>query len=251
MQPIDGPHRGGAISRPRDVYVTGTDTGVGKTMACTVLLHALHARGLRAVGMKPVASGCTHTAQGWRNDDALALQAASDPAPDYDDVNPYPLPMATAPQIAARAAGVEVALAPILAAHARLRAQADAVVVEGVGGWLAPLADALEQADVARALRLPVILVVGLRLGCLSHARLGARAIVADGCELRGWIASTVDPEFGEQDDYLALLRAALPAPCLGVLPHASQGTAAELSRHLALSSGIGPVGASLGRDAF
>ena len=122
------------------------------------------------------------TADGWRNEDALALQAASDPRPDYADLNPYALPLPLAPEFAAREAGIEVALDPILAAHARLAAHADAVVVEGVGGWVAPLSATLDQADLVRALQLPVVLVVGLRLGCLNHARLSARAIAADGC---------------------------------------------------------------------
>jgi dethiobiotin synthetase len=220
----------------RSLYVTGTDTGVGKTVACTALLHALRAQGLRAVGMKPVASGCTRDAEGWRNDDALALQAASEPVPDYDDVNPYALPMATAPQLAARDAGVRIESGLILAAHARLAAQADVVVVEGVGGWAAPLADDLEQAALARAFDAPVVLVVGLRLGCLSHARLTARAIAGDGCRLAGWIANTVDREFDRATDYLELLRAALPAPCLGLLPHAPGVDARMLARELELS---------------
>ncbi|GHD72052.1 ATP-dependent dethiobiotin synthetase BioD [Luteimonas padinae] len=208
-------------SLTRGILVTGTDTGVGKSLASAALLHALRARGLRAVGMKPVAAGCDATPAGWRNEDALALQAASDPVPAYDDVNPWALPEPTAPQLAARAAEVEVTLAPILAAHARLAAAADVVVVEGAGGWLSPLADGIEHADLAHALELPVVLVVGLRLGCLSHARLSARAIQADGCRLAGWIASAVDPDFGRGHDYLALLRDALPVPCLGVLPWA------------------------------
>ena len=196
-----------------DWFVTGTDTGVGKTVASVALLHALHARGLRAVGMKPVASGCEHAAEGWRNEDARALLAASDPAPAYADVNPYALPHATAPQLAARDAGVEIELSALLAAHARLAAHADAVVVEGAGGWLAPMADGLDQSALARALDAGVVLVVGLRLGCLSHARLTARAIEADGCRLVGWIGNRVDPGFDRAEDYLGLLRDALPAP--------------------------------------
>lgn len=204
----------------RGCFVTGTDTGIGKTVASCALLHALRSRGLRAIGMKPVASGCERIDGAWRNDDALALLEASDPRPAYADLNPLALPAATAPQLAARDAGIEVALTPMLEAHARLAAQADVVVVEGAGGWAAPLADDLEQADLVRALDAPVVLVVGLRLGCLSHARLTARAIEADGCRFAGWIANTVDPQFDRLDDYLGLLRAALPAPCMGVLPH-------------------------------
>ncbi|MFZ7096034.1 dethiobiotin synthase [Luteimonas dalianensis] len=202
------------------LFVTGTDTGVGKTLASAALLHALRARGLRAVGMKPVASGCDGTPDGWRNEDALMLQAASEPRPAYEDVNPFALPAPTAPQLAAREAGVEVDLETLLAAHARLAEGVDRVVVEGVGGWLAPLADGLDQSALAAALGAPVVLVVGLRLGCLSHARLTARAVEADGLRLAGWIGSGVDPVFDRSQDYLALLRDALPAPCLGVIPH-------------------------------
>jgi dethiobiotin synthetase len=208
---------GGTLAR--GVFVTGTDTGIGKTLSSCTLLHALRARGLRAVGMKPLASGCETTPEGLRNEDALALQAASDPRPAYDDVNPYALPAPLAPEIAAREAGIAVELAPMLAAHARLAAQADVVVVEGVGGWAAPMAPSLMQADLVRALEVPVVLVVGLRLGCLNHAMLSARAITADGCRLAGWIGSGVDPAMLRIDENRALLAARLPAPCLGWLP--------------------------------
>lgn len=222
----------------RGVLVTGTDTGVGKSLASVALLHALRARGLRVAGMKPVAAGCDPTPDGPRNEDALALQAASDGAPAYADVNPWALPEPTAPQLAARAGGVAVGLPPILAAHARLSASADLVVVEGAGGWLSPLADGLEHADLAHALDLPVLLVVGLRLGCLSHARLTARAIEADGCRPMGWVASAVDPAFARADDYLGLLREALPMPWLGTLPHApSPGDPRALARALSAAA--------------
>ena len=214
-------------------YITGTDTGVGKTLASSALLHALRARGLRAVGMKPLASGCERIDGQWRNEDALALQQASDPRPDYADVNPYALPQPLAPELAARDAHVDVTPEPILAAYARLQAQSDVVVVEGVGGWAAPLSATLDQADVARALRLPVVLVVGLRLGCLNHAYLSARAIAADGCELIGWIASDIDPDMARADDNFLLLQQRLPAPCWGRLPHAPNATAASFARHL------------------
>jgi len=223
----------------RSLFVTGTDTGVGKTVASAALLYRLQAAGLRAVGMKPVASGCERTVDGWRNDDALRLQAASDPRPVYDDINPYALEAATAPQLAARAMGVRVELAPLLDAYARLSAQCAAVVVEGVGGWAAPLGDGLDQCELPRALALPVVLVVGLRLGCLSHARLTARAIAADGIELVGWIGSSVDPDFAERDDYVELLRDALPAPCLGVLPYAASPDPRAMAQCLSLPPGF------------
>jgi dethiobiotin synthetase len=213
------------------VFITGTDTDAGKTFASSAFVHALRRGGTRVVGMKPVASGCALTPAGWRNADALALQAASDPVPDYALVNPVALRDPTAPQLAARAAGVTVTLPPLLEAYAALAAMADRVVVEGVGGWLAPLADGLDQSDLVKALDLPVILVVGLKLGCLNHARLTARAIAADGCRLQGWIGSTVEPGF--TDAYVDLVRAALPVPCLGVLPHAPGADPAALAGHL------------------
>jgi dethiobiotin synthetase len=218
---------------PFGVYVTGTDTGIGKTLASCTLLHALRGQGLRAIGMKPVASGCDWSGDGWRNADALALQEAGEPGIDYADINPFALERPLAPELAARDAGTEVSLPPILAAHARLAKRAEAVVVEGVGGWAAPLSASLMQADVVRALRLPVLLVVGLRLGCLSHALLSARAIAGDGLQLAGWIGSHVDPGMERVEDNLAMLRARLPAACWGVLPHAPAAAPASLARHL------------------
>lgn len=229
----------------RCVYVTGTDTGVGKTLASCALLHALRARGLRAAGMKPVASGCVPTAEGWRNDDALALIAASAPRPDYARVNPYALPEPTAPELAASAAGAEIALPPILEAYRALAADADGVVVEGVGGWAAPLSATLDQADLTRALDLPVLLVVGLRLGCISHARLSARAIAVDGLPLVGWIGNAIEPAFARAEDYLEILRRVLPAPCLGVLPYAPSPDPARMAAALTLPAGL--AGASAG----
>lgn len=226
------------------IYVSGTDTGIGKTLASCTLLHALRARGLRAAGMKPVASGCARIDGQWRNEDALALQAASSPQPSYADINPYALRQPLAPELAAREEGVTLALVPILAARVRLAAQAEALVVEGVGGWAAPLSATLMQADLVRALELPVVLVVGLRLGCLNHALLSARAIVDDGVQLAGWIGSQVDPAMARVEDNVAMLRERLPAPCWGVLPHAPDGVPADLVRYLQLPEmGSGEMG--------
>ena len=204
---------------PRGLFVTGTDTGVGKTVASAALLHRLHAAGLRAVGMMPVASGCERTADCWRNDDALRLQAASDPRPAYDDINPYALEAATAPQLAARAMGVRVELAPLMDAYARLSAQCGAVVVEGVGGWAAPLGDGLDQCELPRALALPVVLVVGLRLGCLNHALLTAEAVRARGLRLAGWVANRIDSTMSSVEDNIATLSARLDAPMWADVP--------------------------------
>jgi dethiobiotin synthetase len=201
-------------------FITGTDTGAGKTFATCALLQAARAAGRTALGMKPVASGCQWTERGWRNDDALALLAHGSIEVDYLRVNPYALPAATAPEIAAALAGVEIELAPIVAAYSSLARQAELVLVEGVGGWLAPLSETLDQPALARALGLPVVLVVGLRLGCLNHARLSTRAILADGFSLAGWIAVDVDPSLEYAGEYFEALRRVLPAPLLGRLPH-------------------------------
>ena len=214
----------------RGWFVSGTDTGIGKSLASATLLHALRGRGLRAVGMKPLASGCEATAQGWRNEDALALQAASDPRPAYDDVNPFALPNPLAPELAAADAGIRVTLEPIVSAFERLSRQADAVVVEGVGGWAAPLSAELDQADLARVLDLPVVLVVGLRLGCINHARLTARAIEQDGLRLAGWIANDIDPAMARADENFELLKQRLPVACWGRLPFRQKPDPAQLA---------------------
>jgi len=220
-------------------YLTGTDTDVGKTLVTCALLHAFCADGKSAIGMKPVASGCQRTVDGLRNDDALKLQANSHPRPDYALVNPYALLDATAPEIAAERAGMTIALSEIETAFLTLRATADVVLIEGVGGWMAPFATGLDQCELARRCDVPVILVVGLRLGCLSHARLTARAIVADGCQLRGWIATAVDPALDFAEEYFHLLQAALPAPCLGRLPHMPVPDARHLAQFLRLPQGV------------
>ena len=210
---------------PRGFFATGTDTGVGKTLVSVALLHALRAAGEYAVGMKPVASGCIETPAGWQNADALALQLASDGMPAYALVNPFALPAATAPQIAAQQAGIVVSLPPMLAAYRELSAQASAMVVEGVGGWLAPLADGLDQAELVRALDLEVVLVVGLRLGCINHARLSERAILGQGCRLLGWVGNAIEAGFDSQGDYSRTLTQSLAAPCMGMLEHQAQAT--------------------------
>ncbi|KQZ68151.1 dethiobiotin synthetase [Rhodanobacter sp. Root561] len=203
------------------VFIAGTDTGIGKTHTACTLLHALRAAGHDACGMKPVASGCVETPQGLRNDDALALRAAGvDPELPYALVNPVALRDPLSPHLAAAHDGVAITLAPLRAAFEQLAARHSTVVVEGVGGWLVPLAPGLLASDIARQWQLPVILVVGLRLGCLSHALLSARAIAADGCHLLGWIGNRVDPSMDAPEENLDTLRALLPAPCLGVLPH-------------------------------
>lgn len=200
------------------VYVTGTDTGIGKTHASAWLLRRLARDGHRMLGMKPVASGCVTRNGQWRSEDAEALIAAANVAAPYDDINPYALELPLAPELAARAAGVHIQRDPILAAHARLARIADGVVVEGVGGWLAPITPSLEQSDIVRALDLPVVMVVGLRLGCVHQSRSTAASILADGCRLVGWIGNCIDPRMSHRDDNIAILDRLLPVPRLAIL---------------------------------
>ena len=201
-------------------FITGTDTGVGKTLVSAALLTALARTGRRAVGMKPVASGCDATSLGLRSADAEALRVAGNVAADYENVNPYALAPPTAPHLAAAAAGVQIDIATIREHYARLAARADEVVVEGVGGWLVPINRTQTMADVVRVLELPVILVVGMRLGCLNHALLTQRAIAASGCRLVAWVANGVDGD--APDGYLEALTDRLESPCLGNIPAGS-----------------------------
>jgi dethiobiotin synthetase len=204
----------------RAVFIAGTDTGIGKTHTTCTLLHALRAAGYVACGMKPIASDSRETPAGLRNEDALALQAASSTPLPYALVNPVALREPLSPHLAAAHDGVQISLAPVRAAFEQLLAQHQRVVVEGIGGWLVPLAPGLLASDIAKQWQLPVILVVGMRLGCLNHALLSARTIVADGCRLLGWVGNCVDPTMDALEENLATLRERLPAPCLGVLPH-------------------------------
>lgn len=203
---------------PRAWFVTGTDTGVGKTLVSAALLTALARTGRRVVGMKPVASGCDATQHGLHSADAEALRVAGNVVADYADVNPYALAAPTAPHLAAEAAGVQIDIASIRAHFARLATHADDVVVEGIGGWLVPISQTQTMADVVYDLELPVILVVGMRLGCLNHALLTERAIAASGCQMVAWVANS--PESSMPDGYVEALTDHLKAPCLGVIPY-------------------------------
>lgn len=219
----------------RGIFVTGTDTGVGKTRVSAALLRALVRAGFKTVGMKPVASGSQMSAEGLRNDDALQLQAAASVARPYALVNPYAFAPPIAPHIAAREAGVTIELPRILAAFRELCAGAEAVVVEGVGGWQVPLGGDWGVPELARALGLPVVLVVGLRLGCLNHARLSARAIVTDGPKFAGWIANGVDPGFARRVENLATLKYMLSVPLLAESPWTAAPDSGEWAAQLDL----------------
>jgi dethiobiotin synthetase len=203
----------------RDFFVTGTDTGVGKTLVSAALLRALRGRGLAVAGMKPVASGAVRTPDGLRNEDALALAAESSRPWPYATINPYCFEPAIAPHIAAAEAGVGIRLESIATAFDSLRAGSDVVVVEGAGGFLVPLGSRLSFADLPGALGLGVILVVGLRLGCLNHALLTVEAMSRRNHFFVGWVGNQIDPSFDRLDANLGVLRERLPAPCLGVIP--------------------------------
>jgi dethiobiotin synthetase len=217
-------------------FVAGTDTEVGKTTVAAGLLHAARQMGLSTAAAKPVASGCELTADGLRNADALALLGECSLALSYAEVNPLAFAPAIAPHLAAREVGVELTVEALLGPVRHILAKgADFTLVEGAGGWRVPLAGAQTLSDLPVALGLPVILVVGVRLGCISHALLTAEAILRDGLCLAGWVANVVDTQAAPLADTLATLRERLPAPCLGVVPRLAQATPAEVGRHLSL----------------
>lgn len=218
----------------RRFFVTGTDTEIGKTTIAAGLLHAARGRGLSTAAVKPVAAGCQQTADGLRNDDALALQAECRPALAYELINPIALEAAIAPHIAAAEEGVALTMELLAGACLQvLDRNADLTLVEGAGGWRVPLNNQQTLADLAVDLRLPVIMVVGMRLGCINHALLTAEAIAASGLTLAGWVANHVDPQMSRPQENLQTLQQLLKAPCLGVVPWLPNASAAAVAAHL------------------
>jgi dethiobiotin synthetase len=209
----------------KGLFVTGTDTGVGKTRVAVALIHALRARGLRVAAMKPVSAG---NAPGEHNEDVVALLQAANVTAAIRDVNPYAFEPAIAPHIAAQQAGVRIDLDVIVESYGRLAAAADVVVIEGAGGWRVPLNEHEDLADLAQRLGLPVVLVVGLRLGCLNQALLAAESIAHRKLPWGGWVANAIDPDMASQSENVASLRARLPEPCLGI--HSYQPTRVPLT---------------------
>jgi dethiobiotin synthetase len=207
-------------------FVTGTDTGVGKTRVSCVLLHAFAAAGKTAVGMKPVAAGCENGA--WPDVELLA--AASSVSVGREHINPYALVPPIAPHIAASRAGVEIDLEVIRQAYLELRKRADIVIVEGAGGFLVPLNDREDMAAMVQALDLPVLLVVGMRLGCINHALLTAHAVRAAQVPLAGWVANRIDPEMAAFEENILALERRLDCPLLGILPYDQSHSARDLS---------------------
>ena len=207
------------IARTRGVFITGTDTEVGKTVVATAMVRSLVEAGHRIAVMKPIAAGADETPNGPQNADAIALMAAANvPAP-YDTVNPYCLKLPASPHLAAEAEGISIKLAPIVRNFGQLTRESDLVVVEAAGGWYAPINSTETMADIAVALDLPVVLVVGLRLGCLNHALLTAQAIEARGLTFAGWIANHLQRDFAQAAGNISALEERLTAPLLDVVP--------------------------------
>jgi dethiobiotin synthetase len=217
----------------RAYFIAGTDTGVGKTLVACALLRAARAGGLTTAAIKPVAAGCDRTPFGWRNQDALRLQRAASLSLAYEQVNPVALPLAIAPHLAAAAAGWILTAADLAESCAQVLALgADFTLIEGAGGWRAPLGDRETLADIPRLLAVPVILVVAMRLGCLNHALLSAEAIRRDGLELAGWVANHTDAEvMSHYRENRETLEARLGCPLLGEIPYLDGGDSAAFAR--------------------
>lgn len=213
-------------------FIAGTDTGVGKTLISCALLYAFAAQGQRVVGMKPVAVGCDDDGH---NQDVKQLRAASNVLVSYGQINPYSFINSIAPHIAAQHAGVRVDFARILTSYHELASQADVVIIEGAGGFKVPLNNNQDTADLAMQLGLPVILVVGMRLGCLNHALLTVSAIEACGLKCAGWVANVLDPDMLALQDNIIALQQRMAAPLLGVIPWQPQPDARRVALQLKL----------------
>lgn len=223
-------------------FITGTDTEVGKTVASCALLQAAIRAGYHAVGYKPVASGSHLTAEGIRNDDALALQQTSRLKLPYEAINPLAFIAPTSPHIISAHEQRPIQFSVMSEGLARLVTQSDWVQVEGAGGWFTPLSDTTTFADWVKAEQLPVILVVGIKLGCINHALLTAQAVETAGLRLAGWIANDIQPQGKWHNEYLATLTQRIPAPLLGEIPWFEELTiATNLGHYLSLTPLIQP----------
>lgn len=212
----------------QSVFVTGTDTEVGKTRISTALIDKLQQQGRRVAGMKPIASGCEMTAAGLRNDDALALMQVANVSFTYEQVNPFAFAPAIAPHIAAQQIGKEINITQIQQQFEQIQQQVDCVVVEGAGGWYVPLNEDLTMADLAQRLGLPVVVVVAIRLGCINHALLTVRAIEQSGVCVQGWVANIMEST-PQQEQIIDTLKHAIAAPCLGEVPPLQDGQQATV----------------------
>jgi len=223
------------MSASRAWFITGTDTEIGKTFSACVLIHAARAQGLTALGMKPVASGAKIVDGKLTNEDATQLLAAGSFDPGLERLNPYCLRAPVSPHLAAREDNVHIDLKRIRQAFDELAGCCDCLFVEGAGGFLAPLSEEVDASRIARELDLPLILVVGMRLGCINHTLLTAEAILSRGLRLEGWIANCLYPDMARLYDNIDFLRHRLDAPLLGTLPHAPGATPDTLAHLIAL----------------
>jgi len=219
----------------RGYFITGTDTGVGKTLVSAGMMALLQSRGLRVGGMKPVAAGTQQTKSGLRNEDAELLLNMASVKTDYSLVNPYLFEPPIAPHIAAEQTGQTISIETIKDVFDQLSQQADCMIVEGAGGWQVPLNDQLSMANLAQQLGLPVILVVGLKLGCINHALLTAEKIMADGCELAGWVANQIDPAMQCVQENIQSIQKRIPSELLGFIPYQSTVKLDEVAQFITL----------------
>ena len=213
-------------------FITGTDTGVGKTLVATALLEAARRHGFEAIGIKPVSAGCERSERGLENADAIELLAASSGNPDYRQINPVALEPAIAPHIAARQAGIALDVGT-LADHCREVVASGVTIIEGAGGWLVPLNDNETMADLCVELGAAAILVVGMRLGCINHALLSVAAIEGSGVKLAGWVGVCIEPDMPALQENLATLRKRIDAPCLGTIPRLDPCNAETAAQHI------------------
>lgn len=204
----------------RGYFITGTDTEIGKTLVTRVLMTAIKNQGKHVAGMKPVACGCKETMDGLRNQDALMLMQHNSHDHDYRLINPYAFAPPIAPQFAAVETGTVIDLNKIVSAYKLLACEADYLFVEGIGGWCVPLDDDTMLVDLVRILDLSVILVAGLRLGCINHTLLSVRSILEDGMKLSGWIANRIDPDYLNIKQTLICLEKKIPAPLVGYIEY-------------------------------
>ncbi|CAH9019370.1 dethiobiotin synthase [Candidatus Nitrosacidococcus sp. I8] len=216
-------------------FVTGTDTGIGKTWISVGLITYFKQQGFQVAGMKPVASGCISTPLGICNEDALLLRDHSSISLTYPQVNPHNLSLPIAPHLAAQHQNTQIDLKIIQNHFDDIVIKSDVIIIEGVGGWMVPINQKQTMVEVAQLFKLPIILVVGMRLGCLNHALLTSESILKSGLPLAGWIANQVQPQMDWVEENIHSLREHLSAPLLGIIPYLDQLTAEKISEHLSL----------------
>jgi dethiobiotin synthetase len=215
------------------LFITGTDTGCGKTEVTLGLMEKFQQQGGTVLGMKPIASGAAMTPQGLCNEDALRIQVQASLDLPYEEINPFVFEPAIAPHLAALQAGEVIDIEEILLKFNELSGRSDRVLVEGVGGWHVPLGEHATLADLARGLDLPVVMVVGMRLGCLNHALMTAECMLNAGVTFAGWVATQIDPQMPAWKENIATLQAWLPAPCLGEIPHLPEPDPQSIAQYL------------------